>query len=118
MSKEIDFTKPLDEADTQYALDRPWLIQDAQLNGLEVQLFDPEYDEEEYEDEDEEEEVGDSYPELSVGELEKLIKARNAEADRNSDTVIQPESHRKDDLIAALRADDAAGEEDDEDGNE
>jgi hypothetical protein len=111
MSKEINFHEPLSEADTQYVKDRPWLIQDAELNGIEVQLFDPELDYEDEEEEDEED-VDDGYPDLNVGDLEKLIKERNAQPDRNAETVIQPESHRKDDLIAALRADDAADEDD------
>lgn len=38
MTKEIDFSKPLDEADEAYVRDRPWLIQDAELRGETVQF--------------------------------------------------------------------------------
>jgi hypothetical protein len=33
MTRNIDFSEPLDEADEAYVRDRPWLIQDAQLRG-------------------------------------------------------------------------------------
>lgn len=38
MTKEIDFSKPLDESDEAYVRDRPWLIQDAELRGETVQF--------------------------------------------------------------------------------
>lgn len=36
MSKKIDFSKPLTDADRQYVSERPWLLQDARLNGQDI----------------------------------------------------------------------------------
>jgi hypothetical protein len=38
MTREIDFSEPLDEADEAYVRDRPWLIQDAELRGETVRF--------------------------------------------------------------------------------
>lgn len=40
MARRINFSKPLSEEDAQYVIDRPWLIQDARLNGDEVTFAD------------------------------------------------------------------------------
>lgn len=36
MSKQIDFSKPLSEDDQAYVAERPWLLQDARLNGQDI----------------------------------------------------------------------------------
>lgn len=38
MTRKIDFSQPLDADEEQYVKDRPWLIQDAELQGLEVRF--------------------------------------------------------------------------------
>ena len=55
------------------------------------------------------EELPDSYEDWKVAQLEAEIDARNSE--REDDDKISPASGRKDDLIAALAADDAEQEE-------
>lgn len=40
MARTIDFSKPLSADDAAYAADRPWLLQDAELSGVEVQTED------------------------------------------------------------------------------
>lgn len=36
MTRDIDFTKPLDEDEKAYVADRPWLLQDARLRGEDI----------------------------------------------------------------------------------
>lgn len=103
MSRKIDFTQPLDADDAAFVADRPWLIQDAELAGIEVQYLEEDFEA----DEEEEEEETDEYDDLDNAALNKEIARRNEEAGRNEDTTIVPESRRKEDLQAALRADDA-----------
>jgi len=106
MAKTIDFTQPLSAEDAAYAQDRPWLLQDAELNGIEIQFAD---DDEEEEEEDDDE--GDNYDDLAPADLQREIKDRNEQPDRNPDTAVRPESNSKANLIAALRADDARSAE-------
>lgn len=105
MSRQIDFTQPLDAADAAFVADRPWLIQDAELAGIEVQYLEEDFEAED--EEEEEEEETDEYDDLDNSALNKLIATRNDEPGRNEATTIVPESRRKEDLQAALRADDA-----------
>lgn len=127
MSRKIDYSKPLSEEEIQYIKDRPWMIGDAQRLGFNLDLDGGEPSPSEVESEDEtgeDEELDEaaeaepeeddwSYDDLTKAELKAEIDARNAELDE--DDQIVPEGSKKDDLIAALVAnDDAAKDEDDE----
>lgn len=117
MSRQIDLSKVLDEDEAQYLRHRPWLIRDAELSGVEIKWPDSEFSEEDAEtgaesDEQESEEEEVDYSDLTVPELKAEIDARND--GREDDDKIAPASSKKDDLVAALEADD----EDDEDESE
>ena len=43
MARKIDFSKPLSADEREYVLQRPWLIQDAELQGLQVSFEDDEF---------------------------------------------------------------------------
>lgn len=57
MSREIDFSKPLSEEEAAYVADRPWISQDADLQGVEIV-------------EDETEEIAETEPEAEIEEIE------------------------------------------------
>lgn len=106
MSKQIDFTKPLSKADQQYVDDRPWLLVDAVLQGIEA--------EDDGDDAQDGEDVVD-YDEFTVAELTDEVNRRNSERE-DQETWIQPADKKKATLIEALTADDEAqAESDDED---
>lgn len=130
MSKKINLKKPLEGFDAQYVRDRPWLIRDAELEGIKVRFADDpdgdfevedEEDEDEVEETEETEEESDEdeevdYNKFTVKELTAEIDARNE--DRAEADEIVPDSALKADLVAALVADDEANEEDEDDSNE
>jgi hypothetical protein len=105
MSRNIDLTKPISEDDRQYLEDRPWLLKDAELQGIEIQ-----FEGDAFLDGSEPESV--DYSELSVADLKAEIERRNAEIEDEDQHISL--SGNKPDLIAALEADDEANEEDDE----
>lgn len=122
MSKNVDFSNTLSEDDAQYLRHRPWLVRDAELSGITIK-WPGEADDESSQDEqtvsaegsdDEEDEV--DYHDLSVAALKAEIEARNE--DREEDDQIEvSKGAKKDDLIAALEADDESDEsEEDEEG--
>lgn len=123
MTRKINLKKPLDGDNAAYVRDRPWLIRDAELEGIKVRFADDldgdfEVDEEA---EAEEQEVEDyNGPEWTVKTLTAEIDARNEE--RDEDDQITPDTGKKDDLIQALLDDDEAmaesEEEDEDDSNE
>lgn len=127
MTRKINLKKVLDGDDAQYVRDRPWLIRDAELEGITVRFadsidgdFEVEDDEAdghgEADDEDSPEAEDYSGKEWTVDALTAEIDARNDE--RDEDDQIVPDTGKKADLIQALLDDDAAqaeSEEDDED---
>ena len=122
MTRKINLKKPLEGDDAAYVRDRPWIIRDAELEGIKVRFADDldgdfEVDDDEEAEDDEEQEVEDyTGPEWTVKTLTAEIDARNEE--RDEDDQIVPDTGKKDDLIQALLDDDEAmaeSEEDDED---
>lgn len=136
MTRKINLKKVLDGDDAQYVRDRPWLIRDAELEGIKVRFADdldgdfevddededtdpgeqanPEEDDEDDEDEPEAEDY--SGKEWTVDSLTAEIDSRNEE--RDEDDQIVPDTGKKADLIKALLEDDEAmaeSEEDEED---
>lgn len=78
MARDIDFSEPLDADDLAYIKDRPWLVQEAALQGVElvegntaVAL-----------DED------DSYENWTVAELKAELKERDLAVDGNKSELI------------------------------
>jgi hypothetical protein len=129
MSRAIDFSEPLSEADAQYVQDRPWMLADAEMRGIEVQyagddFIDGSEDADaiaaaqaaqaaaDASDDDESEPV--DYSTWIKKDLIAEIERRNGELDED-DEEIAPESERNEDLIAALVADDEARAEDSDD---
>lgn len=96
MSREIDFNKTLTEDEAAYVQQRPWIIEDQRLLGVNIkwpkQTAEPE-------PEEEDEEI--DYNDLSVKELKAEIDARQQEGH-----AIEPATEKKADLIAALQQDD------------
>lgn len=111
MSRNVDLSKPLNEDEALYLQHRPWLIRDAELQGIEIQ-WPSEGESDESDDTDEEAEDEVNYEDLKVAELKAEIELRNE--DREDDDKIVPESDKKVDLIAALEADDESDEDDEE----
>lgn len=127
MSRDIDLNKPLTEDEAIYVRQRPWIIQDAQLQGIDIQWPGEDYklvppdadvtavrndgttpaaattpDAVEEPPADADEEV--SYEDLKVAQLAEEVKLRNQ--DRGADEQIVPANWKRDALIAALVADD------------
>lgn len=103
MSRKIDITAPLSQEETEYVRARPWMIRDAELQGIKIQFF----------EEAEEAEEPEDYSGWVKKDLEAEIERRNAE--RDEDDQIVPDTDKNADLIAALIADDADDEETEED---
>ncbi len=121
MSRNISFKKPLDGDDAAYVRDRPWLIRDAELQGIKVRFADSPEDEaaEDADESEEQEEIeAEDYSDKSwtVDSLNAEIEARNEE--RDEDDHIVPDSSKKADLIDALILDDEAQAESEEDNDE
>jgi hypothetical protein len=101
MARDIDFEN-LDDDDIEYLKQRHWIIEEAELQGVQgvrelIQNHVPgQYDEEE--EDDEEEEI--SYEEASVEDLKAELKERGLSA-----------SGSKADLVARLEEDDAKDDE-------
>lgn len=110
MARDIDFSKPLNADDAQYVQERQWLIRDALNAGLEVTYADA--DETDTEEGSDTEEVVETYNDWTVQQLTDEIEARNAQLDE--DSQIEPAGKKKADLVAALEADDASAEDDDD----
>lgn len=91
MTRDIDFTQPLSEDDAQYVSERPWLAQDAQLQGIEVRYESdeaaPAEDDEEL---DEQEETTDEvdYSGYKVAELRGFLEQRGLDTDGNKTELI------------------------------
>ena len=118
MSRQIDFTQPLTEDEIAYVNDRPWLLQDARMRGLDI-ISDNEFvvddasdasddsdddaddadNEEEDDDEEEEDEDLPPYEEWSYADLK-------AEAERRE----LPKSGSKEQLIERLTESDSDAE--------
>lgn len=109
MSREIDFSKPLDEDEAQYVAERPWLRREAEFQGLEVRYASDTFEEAEDEDEDEVD-----YSKFTKKELLAEIDRRNEEREDEEDHIV-PENDKNDTLVAALEADD---EDNAEEGDE
>jgi hypothetical protein len=113
MSRTLDFSKPLTPEDHQYALERPWLIRDAELSGFEVQVegdfdADEEPEADPYEDRSNrptEEDETPPYSEWKVDDLKAEIASRNEDREDESQIVVEAPGNRPQ-LIAALEADD------------
>lgn len=123
MTREIDFTKPLNSDELLYVRDRPWLKQEAELQGYTIQSEDDEFvvedgdaeravdpnlamvqdyqTPEEADGDDEAEELPDDYNEWTVEQLKAELKQREL-----------PVSGSKEQLVDRLSESDEA--EDDE----
>jgi len=110
MSRNVDLTKPLDEDEAAYLRSRPWLIRDAELQGLEIQWPGSEGESDASEDPEDDEDDEIDYNDLTIPKLKAEIDARNE--GREEDAMIVPESDKKADLVAALEADDEVEDED------
>jgi hypothetical protein len=102
MTREIDFSEPLDEADEAYVRDRPWLIQDAELRGETVR-----FESEEEFTLDSDDETNDETDDQTGDNTE------GSEDDEDGD-----ESATGDDTEASDAEDDADEAEDEADGEE
>jgi len=101
VARQIDFSKPLNPDEAEYVLHRPWLIQDAELQGIEIRYESDEFEtegqeeseeedldesdaEEDVEDEEDAEEdvedESDGYDDLDYEELKALAKSRSLSA--------------------------------------
>lgn len=112
MSKKIDFSKPLSAEDAAYAADRPWLAEDARLQGLDVIVSDDfeveddeddesdetdestegddsEEDDEDEEESDEDEEPSDDYSEWNVDRLKAELKDRGLTVGGSKEQLIE-----------------------------
>jgi|SRR6187551_2841813 hypothetical protein len=101
MSRNIDWTKPLSDEDRVWAEQFPLNAPLIEANDAEFAKKPASFDLAGDPDEDE----GDNYEDLTVGDLQAEINARN----EANGTSISPKG-KKDELIERLRADDAAGE--------
>ena len=107
MTRNIDFTKPLSDDELDYVNDRPWLLQDLELSGLDLITQD---------DVEDAEEAPETYNGWNKPDLVTELDRRNLE--RDEDSQIEPEKSTVEGIKAALLADDEAqreSEEDDED---
>jgi hypothetical protein len=104
MSRTLDFSKPLTPEDHQYALERPWLIRDAELSGFEVQV-EGDFDADEIDEEADESAETPPYSEWKVDDLKAEIASRNEDREDDSQIVVEAPGNRPQ-LIAALEADD------------
>jgi len=102
MSREIDFSKPLDEDEAQYVAERPWLRREAEFQGIEVR-----YESDTFEESDEDEV---DYSKFTKKELLAEIERRNEEREDEEDHIVF-DNDKNDTLVAALEADDEENEE-------
>ena len=139
MSKRIDFSQPLSADDAAYVADRPWLLRDAELAGIEV-TFDDDFTVDGEDDEQDEntnpeggsEETGDGSEDGSEGSEDDESEDDEDEAvdystweyadlkDEAGNRELS-KAGSKEQLIARLQEDDAARaaeEESDEDDSE
>lgn len=108
MSKQIDLTKPLSEEDAAYVADRPWILEDAKLRGVEVSIetnFTTDNDEAEDEDDEEtgaddavtdeseddaeDDELEDDYEEWNVEQLKAELKSRGLTVSGSKEQLIE-----------------------------
>lgn len=99
MAKDID-PQNMSADDVQYVQDRPWLAQEFEINGIELSSLESTSPESSDGDGDGEDDGSSSYEDWDYQDLRKEVASRELEADSNS----------KEDLIAALVADDADDE--------
>lgn len=99
MARKIDFSKVLSDEDLAYVQDRPWIMQDLELSGIELKTGS--------EDEEDSDEV--AYSDFSVDDLKAEIATRNEDRDEDDHIVVGGKGNKAD-LIAALEADDEAAD--------
>lgn len=118
MSRDIDFTQPLNEADEAYVAQRPWLLTDAELKGIEVTYERDVFTQEDAEEDDEQDTPEDEQPvdytKFSKDDLLAEIKRRNDEREDEEDHVVPAAPGNKPELITALQEDDELNEEEDD----
>jgi hypothetical protein len=117
MSRDIDFSEPLNEEDTEYVKQRSWLRRDAELAGHTVVLFGEEAPEPSDPPKSEDPEDVD-YNDLKVDELKAEIAARNEEREDEETHIKVDSKANRADLIAALEEDDELNEPEEEDDDE
>jgi len=84
MSKKIDFSKPLTEDEVLYIADRPWIVQDLEMSGIEL-TFESDLEEETDEEEEQTFEALDwdalEYPDLKAAATERGLDATGKKED-------------------------------------
>ena len=133
MSRNVDLTEPLNESDAIYVAQRPWMLRDAALAGIDV-TYDGAESTESSQGTASSPEQGDSvgtglgkgaeatesgatdseedeetYNDWTNQQLRDEISARNEQLDEDGQIV--PDSPNKPGLVAALEGDDEAADE-------
>lgn len=111
MTREIDFSAALSADDEQYIADRPWLLDEAERQGIEIVREGDEFLDGSETEDDESEEIEDLYGPLDYQELKDIAKGFGIETKGNKEQLLT----RVREHAAALAASESDEDEDDED---